>query len=193
MNELTIVGLEWIGALALFLGFILLVRFLDHRERMSMIERGLLESASDGHAPNPPRYPRGVALLRGGLITAMVGFAITIGLYTLGYLLPPPFSAVPGRFGPWLLPGLIPLAVGVALIASYYLAPPRPSPRDATASATTQPDDTTAHAATQPDDAEQGGATARRPGWRLLARDTAPTGDDARSDARDDDTSAAAP
>ena len=112
MNDLTIVGLEWIGALSLFLGFILLVRYLDHRERMSMIEHGLVH---DETTRTPPR----AALLRGGLITTMVGFAVTIGLYTLGYLLPPPFSAVPGRLGPWLLPGLIPLAVGLALVASY--------------------------------------------------------------------------
>ncbi len=126
MNELTIAGLEWIGALALFLGFILFVRYLDHRERMSMIEHGLVP---DEAARTPPR----AALLRGGLITTMVGFAVTLGLYTLGYLLPPPFSAVPGRIGPWLLPGLIPLAVGLALVASYYLAPPRmrePAQRD---------------------------------------------------------------
>jgi Domain of unknown function (DUF6249) len=127
MNELTIAGLEWIGALTLFLGFILFVRYLDHRERMSMIEHGLVPEEA-GHAP-----PR-VALLRGGLITTMVGFAVTVGLYTLGYLLPPPFNAVPGRLGPWLLPGLIPLAVGLALVASYYLAPPRnTAPRDSAA------------------------------------------------------------
>lgn len=125
MNDLTIVGLEWLGALALFLGFILLLRFLEHRERMTMIEHGLLDEG-DG---DRPRSRRGSALLRGGLITAMVGLAVTVGLYTLGYLLPPPFSAVPGRLGPWLLPGLIPLAVGVALVASYYLSPPRSEPR----------------------------------------------------------------
>src|SRR5262249_58055016 len=101
MNDLAVVGLEWLGALALFLGFIALVRYLDHRERMSMIEHGLLDHLE----AERPRSPRGSALLRGGLITAMVGLAVTLGLYTLGYLLPAPFSAVPGRFGPWLLPG----------------------------------------------------------------------------------------
>lgn len=130
MNELTIAGLEWIGALALFLGFILFVRYLDHRERMTMIERGILPDGAGR------QRSRGTAVLRGGLITAMVGFAVTLGLYTVGYLLPPPFSAVPGRLGPWLLPGLIPLAVGVALIASYYLAPPRPPGADSDATET---------------------------------------------------------
>src|SRR5579864_4504046 len=42
MNAVEIVGLEWLGSLALFLGFILLIRFLDHRERMAMIDRGLM-------------------------------------------------------------------------------------------------------------------------------------------------------
>ena len=150
MNELTAVGLEWLGALALFLGFIAVVRYLDHRERMTLIERGLLRESGGRHSP------RGSGLLRGGLITAMVGFAVTIGLYTLGYLLPAPFSAVPGRLGPWLLPGLIPLAVGVALVASYYLTPPRPELRD---------DDQTE------DDSRRdqpGSGPQRPPGWRVV-------------------------
>ena len=117
MSPIAIVGLEWLGSLALFLGFILLIRYLDHRERMAMIDRGLLppERLAAGR--------KGTAILRGGLITGSVGIAVTIGLYTLGYLLPAPFSAVPGRLGPWLLPGLIPLGVGAALVASHYLAP----------------------------------------------------------------------
>ncbi len=125
MDQLAIVGLEWVAMLALFLACIVFVRYLDHRERMSMIERGLVP---------PPhgalRQRRGSAVLRGGLITTAVGVAVTIGLYTMGYLLPVPFSAVPGRAGPWLLPGLIPTAVGLALIASYYLAPPRTEQTD---------------------------------------------------------------
>lgn len=120
MSALEIVGLEWLGALALFLGFILLIRYLDHRERMAMIDRGLMPPER-----LLPAGHRGSALLRGGLITASVGVAVTIGLYTLGYLLPPPLNAVPGRLGPWLLPGLIPLLVGAALVASHYLAPPQ--------------------------------------------------------------------
>src|SRR5258706_8707783 len=121
MDQLVIVGLEWVGTLALFLAFIVFMRYLDHKERMSMIERGLVPSQHTLLR----RYTRGSAMLRGGLITAAVGVAVTFALYTLGYLLPPPFSAAPGRIGPWLLPGLIPLAVGAALIASYHLPPPR--------------------------------------------------------------------
>lgn len=148
MSQLAVVGLEWVGMLALFLAFIVFMRYLDHRERMSMIERGLV----------PPTrslrrlYPRGSAVLRGGLITGAVGVAVSFGLYTLGYLLPEPFSAIPGRFGPWLLPGLIPMAVGAALIASYYLAPPRPESNDEAESV----------------DASAEPPAARKPGLRML-------------------------
>lgn len=162
MNELALVGLEWLGALALFLGFIAVVRYLDHRERMSMIEHGIFATPD----ANRRRVARGTAVLRGGLVTAGVGIAITLGLYTLGYLLPPPFNAAPGRLGPWLLPGLIPTFVGLALIASYYLAPSRPEPLDDVRD-------------TPPSSDDQGNSesAARRTGLRVL--DT----DDTRSDA----------
>jgi hypothetical protein len=51
----------------------------------------------------------------------MVGLALTIGLYPLGYMLPASFTATPLHVGPWLLPGLIPLGVGSALVISVYL------------------------------------------------------------------------
>jgi hypothetical protein len=52
----------------------------------------------------------------------MVGLTLTIGLYPLGfYVTDKFFPAAPLHLGPWLLPGLIPLGVGVALITSYYL------------------------------------------------------------------------
>lgn len=126
MTALEIVGLEWLGALFLFLGFIGVVRYFSHRERMAMIARGIAPPRRAARILNRP----GSAALRGGLITAMVGLAVTIGSYMLGYLLPPPFSAVPGKLGPWLLPGLIPLCIGVALVASHYLAQPH-QPADA--------------------------------------------------------------
>ena len=104
--------LGWLIALAIFLGFIALLRYIDHRERMALIARGI----------NPHRRPRArrsVGVLRAGLITAMVGLALTIGLYPLGYMLPASFTSTPLHVGPWLLPGLIPLGVGGALVMSF--------------------------------------------------------------------------
>ena len=104
----------WLIALAIFFGFIVLLRYIDHRERMALISRGI--------DPNSlRRQRRGVGLLRAGLITAMVGLALTIGLYPLGFMLPVSITGAPFHFGPWLLPGLIPLGVGGALVISHYL------------------------------------------------------------------------
>lgn len=166
MNALEIVGLEWLGALALFLGFILLIRYLDHRERMAMIDRGLTPPERAHMLPvRPPS-----AALRGGLITAMVGLAVTIGLYTLGYLLPPSLSATPGHIGPWLLPGLIPLFVGLALVASHYLASPQPSSTSSPAAS-----DPSAGDAPAPDDAPAARTVAHGRDWRLLRHGATPT------------------
>lgn len=162
MNSLVAVGLEWLGTLALFLAGIAFVRYLEHRERMTMIEHGIVPEALGGPSH---RARRGSGLLRGGLITAMVGVAVTLGLYNLGYLLPAPFNAVPGQLGPWLLAGLIPTAVGIALITSYYLAPPRadqptsgtekqPSSGDSDSSGTKRPG--TLHIVDGPRDAAEG-------------------------------------
>jgi hypothetical protein len=154
MNDLTIVGLEWLGGVTVFLVFILLLRYLEHRERMSMIERGMLQPEANQH----PSYPRGSAQLRGGLITAGVGFALTVGLYNLGWLLPAPLTAAPGRIGPWLLPGLIPLAIGLALVAGYYLSPPRQE------SETTS----TNGVRDKAEDNPVSGSSKRRRGWYLV-------------------------
>lgn len=104
----------WLLALAIFFGFIILLRYLQHRERIALIAHGIAP-----YRLREQRRSRGI--LRAGLITGMVGLALTIGLYPIGYILPPAFSETPWHVGPWLLPGLIPLGVGIALIASYYL------------------------------------------------------------------------
>ncbi|HVB61512.1 MAG: hypothetical protein WCD86_11780 [Ktedonobacteraceae bacterium] len=106
-----IVFIGWLIALAIFFIFIVLLRYLQYRERIAMLSYGM----------HPSHTRRGAGLLRAGLITAMVGLTLTIGLYPVGFLLPPLYAAAPFHFGPWLLPGLIPLGVGIALIASYYL------------------------------------------------------------------------
>ena len=128
MSSVVLVALfGWLIALAIFFGFIVLLRYIEHRERMALIARGI--------DPNRlRRQRRGVGVLRAGLIIAMVGLALTIGLYPLGFMLPFAITEAPLHFGPWLLPGLIPLGVGGALVIGYYLGqdnqPPRLDPLD---------------------------------------------------------------
>ena len=115
--------LGWSIALVIFLGFVVLLRYIEHRERMALIARGL-----DPHSLR--RRRRGIGVLRAGLIIMMVGLALTIGLYPLGFMLPAALTEAPLHFGPWLLPGLIPLGVGGALIISHYLGQDSQLPDD---------------------------------------------------------------
>jgi hypothetical protein len=113
-TEVWIAVIGWLVVLAIFCGFIVLLRYIEHRERMALIARGI--------DPNTlRRQRRGVGVLRAGLIIAMVGLALTIGLYPLGFMLSSSITQAPLHFGPWLLPGLIPLGVGSALVIGYYL------------------------------------------------------------------------
>lgn len=117
--------LGWSIALVIFLGFIVLLRYIEHKERMALIVRGL-----DPHSLR--RRRRGIGVLRAGLIITMVGLALTIGLYPLGFMLPGALTEAPLHFGPWLLPGLIPLGVGGALVISHYLGQDSQPPGDDT-------------------------------------------------------------
>ena len=123
MSSIVLVALfGWLIALAIFFGFIVLLRYIEHRERMALIARGI-----DPYSLR--RQRRGVGVLRAGLIIAMVGLALTIGLYPLGFMLPSSITQAPFHFGPWLLPGLIPLGIGVALVIGYYLGQDNQPPR----------------------------------------------------------------
>ena len=104
----------WLIAMAIFLGFIVLLRYIQYRERMAMLRHGI-------RPPMSRRQRRNRGILRAGLITMMVGVTLTIGLYPVGFLLPSTFTSTPFHIGPWLLPGLIPFGVGAALTGSYYL------------------------------------------------------------------------
>jgi len=113
MSYIVILG-GWLIALAIFLGFLVLLRYIHYRESMELIKHGF-----NPHILHKRRRSRG--LLRAGLITMMVGLSLTVGLYPVSFLLPTAVDAAPFHLGPWLLPGLIPLGVGMALTISYYL------------------------------------------------------------------------
>jgi hypothetical protein len=163
-NVTAIIGMVCIFGLPV--GGWIAVRILKHRERMAMIERGLVP-------PDRGRYGRGAwsvppsgpgawtagpmspppsrwgpdadpnspnCLLRKGIVTAMVGFALLIDLSFIGYHGGDgPFDPAYIKPGPWLLGGLIPMFVGVAQIIGAVLGgaqlggvlrqpPPQPPP-----------------------------------------------------------------
>ena len=113
-TNIIMILIGWLIALAIFFSFVVLLRYIHYKERMALLAHGI-------NPKNVPRQHRSRGMLRAGLITAMVGLTLTIGLYPVGFLLPSSFTAAPLHIGPWLLPGLIPFGVGIALIVSYYL------------------------------------------------------------------------
>lgn len=106
----------------------ILIRMMQHRERMEMIKRGMTppgQEARWAQAGQPPVAPptRGrldqdpQAQLRRGIGTTCIGVALLIGLSFIGYSGDGTF-----RLGPWLLGGLIPMFVGIAQIINAMVA-----------------------------------------------------------------------
>ncbi|WDL98764.1 DUF6249 domain-containing protein [Alicyclobacillus sp. ALC3] len=99
--------------IAVILGFVVLMRYLKYRERMLLVQRGV-DPADLQPWSRTGRNGSTERQLRSGIITSLVGVALLIGLWTLGT-------------GPWLLGGLIPLAVGIGELLTFVLtAPTRP-------------------------------------------------------------------
>jgi hypothetical protein len=126
------------------MGIWILHKIHSHTERMEMIRRGMappppgvprdLPPPNFGAMP-PPNVPPGRRMyyrsgqyeytsedyyyaqrqLRRGITVALIGFALLLGLSTIG-----PLSGI-GPVGPWLLGGLVPLFVGIAQIISAVL------------------------------------------------------------------------
>jgi hypothetical protein len=116
-------------------------RVFAHHERLEMLRRGMMPPPDPkwagrmgkaawydpgvyGMPPGAPGYDPYAAfaspnrLLRKGITLAMIGFALLVGLSFID----------PGRPGPWLLGGLVPLFVGIAQIAIAVLSGARLGP-----------------------------------------------------------------
>lgn len=119
MEELAVCVVPTAFLIAIF-GTIVLVRWFKHREIMAMVEKGL----------PPEQYTRYVSTSRGrgsrgllgwGIALAALGLALMIGLWPLGFTRAGVENPYPLRFGPWMLTGLIPLFIGLALLIVYFV------------------------------------------------------------------------
>ena len=108
-----IVGILFpVFVLAVIFGFVALIRYLRYRERMMMIQKGIAPADFDRAWRADVRMQgRSRRQPRGGIITSLVGLALLVGLWTLGT-------------GPWLLGGLIPLAVGIGELLTWVITSP---------------------------------------------------------------------
>jgi hypothetical protein len=101
-------------------GTIVLVRWFKHREILAMVEKGLLP-AQYAQYMNASRGRGGRGLLGWGIALVMLGLALMIGLWPIGFTRAGVENPYPLGFGPWMLAGLIPLFIGLALLIIYFL------------------------------------------------------------------------
>jgi hypothetical protein len=139
-----------VAALAVFCIFgapiaaFIIMRVLAHRERIEMIRRGMVPPHMFGNnkawrnvnpsvGGQPPAGPAPVWVpvtdldaadrsLRKGILLALIGLAILIGLSFIGYDNNGPFNTPQWHPGPWLLGGLVPMFVGIAQIIIALLS-----------------------------------------------------------------------
>ena len=120
MEELAVCVVPSAFLVAIF-GTVVLLRWFKHREILALAEKGLL----------PAQYAqymsasRGRGLLGWGIALVALGLALMIGLWPIGFVTRPGGHAegppYPLYFGPWMLGGLIPLFIGLALLITYFL------------------------------------------------------------------------
>ncbi len=108
MNVL-IVCLGVAGILVVIFGFLAFLRYMNYRETIALAEKGLTK----------PETKSGKGLLRWGIVLTSLGFALSLGLYFIGFNSP---NDYPLHLGPWMLGGFVPLFLGIGLILLHYLA-----------------------------------------------------------------------
>lgn len=119
MEELAVCVVPSAFLVAIF-GTIVLVRWFKHREILAMVEKGLLP-AQYAQYMNASRGRGGRGLLGWGIALVMLGLALMIGLWPIGFMRAGVENPYPLGFGPWMLAGLIPLFIGLALLIIYFL------------------------------------------------------------------------
>ena len=97
-----------VGSLAIIFGFLAFMRYMKYKETIALAEKGLA----------PPETKSDKALLRWGILITALGFALTVGLYLIGFS---SADAYPLHLGPWMLGGFVPLFLGIGLILIHVL------------------------------------------------------------------------
>ncbi|RIL09012.1 hypothetical protein DCC79_12235 [bacterium] len=90
-----------------FFGFL---RYMRYKETVALADRGLVAPING--------QSNGQSMLRWGIVTTALGLALTCGLYPIGWAINEGFLF---GFGPWMLVGLLPTALGLALLLIAWL------------------------------------------------------------------------
>ena len=97
-----------VGIIAIIFALLTFLRNMNYKETLALAEKGLVK----------PESKSGKGLLRWGIAVTAIGFALSIGLYPLGF---DSGENYPLHLGPWMLGGFVPLFLGLGLILLHYL------------------------------------------------------------------------
>jgi len=97
-----------VSVLLVIFGFLAFLRYMNYKETLALAEKGLTK----------PETKSGKGLLRWGILVTALGFALTLGLYAIGFA---SADNYPLHLGPWMLGGFVPLFLGIGLILVHYL------------------------------------------------------------------------
>jgi len=97
-----------VGSLTVIFGFLAFLRYMNYKETIALAEKGVTKPESKSNK----------SLLRWGIIITALGFALTLGLYTIGF---DSANNYPLHLGPWMLGGFVPLFLGIGLTLLHYL------------------------------------------------------------------------
>jgi hypothetical protein len=100
--------LSIVSILIVIFGFLAFLRYMNYKETLALAEKGLTK----------PESKSSKNLLRWGIIVTAIGFALTIGLYTIGFATA---DSYPLHLGPWMLGGFVPLFLGIGLTLLHFL------------------------------------------------------------------------
>ena len=100
-----------VSVLLVIFGFIALMRYINYRETLALAEKGLTR-------PERLEAKNNRGLLHWGILVTALGFALSLGLYFVGF---DSAENYPLHLGPWMLGGFVPLFLGLGLILSHFL------------------------------------------------------------------------
>ena len=100
--------LSIVSVLLVIFGFLAFLRYMNYKETLALAEKGLTK----------PEAKSNKNLLRWGIVITALGFALTLGLYAIGFT---SAENYPLHLGPWMLGGFVPLFLGIGLVLVHYL------------------------------------------------------------------------
>lgn len=107
------------GFFVMLFGFLLLLRFINYREKVKLAEKGVFVQEEPKTKPKKGLYITGWIITMAGFIGTIAFWLFGISVTGSGYGYGFPFG-----LGPWVLLGLFPLLLGLILLLIYVVRSP---------------------------------------------------------------------